>query len=107
MPGDMMLGIGLVLMVAFWILFFITVIVQKLVYKYGKAKTVKAVVVSTYKTEVVSHKGMGTTVKCGVVFRTEKGRKLSFRISALSHGGYRKGEWGTLKYKGARLISFE
>ena len=104
--SDIVTGIGILLSVVAYALFFIALIVQKLIYKYGKAKTVKAVVVSTYRTERVSYKGMGTKVECGVVFKTEAGKKLSFRVSELSYGSYKKGERGTLKYKGDRLIDF-
>ena len=104
--SQVILGIALALMVAFWVVFFISIPVQKLLYKYGKVKTVQAVVISTYRTETVSYKGTGTRVNCGVVFRLENGKKLSFRVSEFSYSGYRKGETGTLKYKGDRLIEF-
>ena len=104
--SDIVTGIGILLLCVTYVLFFITVIVQKLTYKYGKVRTVKAIVVSTYRTERVSYKGAGTKVECGVVFKTENGKKLSFRVSELSYGSYKKGERGTLKYKGDRLIDF-
>ena len=105
--SDIVTGIGILLLCAAYALFFIAIIVQKLIYKYGKAKTVKAEVVSTYRTERNSYKGTGARVECGVVFKTEEGKKLSFRISELSYPHYRKGEKGTLKYKAGRLIDFK
>lgn len=100
------LGIGILLSAFSFIFLFVSVIVEKLVYKYGKTKTLRAEVVSTYRIERTSYKGTGTHVECGVVFKTEKGKKLSFRISELSYSHYRKGEKGTLKYKAGRLIDF-
>lgn len=106
MNGQIILGIGILLSVLSYILMFVCIIVNKLIYKYGKTKTVRAEVVSTYRNEVVSYRGGGTKVECGVVFKTEQGKKMSFRISELSYPHYRKGEKGTLKYKAGRLIDF-
>ena len=101
-----LLGIGILLSVFTFIFMFASVAVEKLVYKYGKTKTVRAEVVSTYRIERTSYKGTGTKTECGVVFKTESGKKLSFRISELSYPHYHKGEKGTLKYTGGRLIDF-
>ena len=105
-PNRIITGIGILLTSLSFVSMLIFVIVEKLVYKYGKTKTVWAEVISTYRTERSSYKGTGTRVECGVVFKTEEGKKLSFRISELSYPHYRKGEKGTLKYKAGRLIDF-
>ena len=105
-PNRIITGIGILLTSLSFVSMLIFVIVEKLVYKYSKTKTVWAEVISTYRTERNSYKGTGTRVECGVVFKTEEGKKLSFRISELSYPHYRKGEKGTLKYKAGRLIDF-
>ena len=105
-PNRIITGIGILLTSLSFVSMLIFVIVEKLVYKYGKTKTVWAEVISTYRTERSSYNGTGTRVECAVVFKTEEGKKLSFRISELSYPHYRKGEKGTLKYKAGRLIDF-
>ena len=106
-PNRIITGIGILLTSLSFVSMLIFVIVEKLVYKYGKTKTVRAEVVSTYRTERVSYKGTGTRVECGVVFKTDKGKKMSFRISELSYSHYHKGKKGTLKYKGDKIIEFK
>ena len=101
-----LLGIGILLSALSFLLIFASAIITPLVYKYGKTKTIRAEVVSTYRIERTSHKGTGTHVECGVVFKTEQGKKLSFRVSELSLTHYHKGEKGTLKYKAGRLVNF-
>lgn len=101
-----LLGIGIFLAALSPILMVISMIVNKLGYKYGKTKSVRAEVVSVYRNQRTSYRGTGTHVECGVVFKMENGKKLSFRISELSYPHYRKGERGTLKYKAGRLIDF-
>jgi hypothetical protein len=44
--------------------------------------------------------------KYAVTFQIGNKRK-SFYVSELSYGGYRKGEKGTLTYRGDRLIDFQ
>ena len=105
-PNRIITGIGILLAAATAIVPIIFIITEKLIYKYGKTKSVQAEVVSKYRTERASYKGAGTNIECGVVFKTENGKKLSFRISELSYPHYRKGEKGTLKYKAGRLIDF-
>lgn len=105
-PNRIITGIGIRLTALSFVGMLIFIVVEKLVYKYGKTKTVWAEVISTYRTERNSYKGAGTRVECGVVFKTENGKKLSFRISELSYPHYRKGEKGTLKYKAGKLIDF-
>lgn len=102
----LLLGLGILLSALTSILMIVSVIAEKLIYKYSKTKIVRAEVVSTYRIQRTSYKGTGSHVECGVVFKTESGKKLSFRISELSYPHYRKGEKGTLKYKAGRLIDF-
>ncbi len=69
-------------------------------------KTVKAQVVDKNKVTFFSKTGKnGKSTRYAVVFMVE-GKKLSFYVSEFSYGGYRKGETGTLKYKGDRIIDF-
>ena len=105
-PNRIITGIGILLISFSFVGMLVYIVAGKLVYKYGKTKTVRAEVVSTYRIERISHKGLGTRVECGVVFKTENGKKMSFRISELSYPHYRKGEKGTLKYKAGRLVDF-
>lgn len=101
-----LLGIGILLSVFTFIFIFASDAAKKLVDRYGKDKAVRAEVVSTYRIERTSYKGTGTKAECGVVFKTENGKKLSFRVSELSYPHYHKGEKGTLKHKTGRLIDF-
>lgn len=105
-PNRIITGVGILLTALTFLIMFVSVVVEKLVYKFGKTKSVRAEVVSTYRTERTSYKGTGTRIECGVVFKTECGKKMSFRISELSYPHYRKGKKGTLKYKAGRLINF-
>lgn len=91
-----------VLMCAFWILFFVRIAKNKL----APVKTVKAVVVDKFKTQSNIRKyGTFTRDQYTIVFSAD-GKKLSFRVSEFSYGGYRLNEKGTLKYKGNRIIDF-
>ena len=74
--------------------------------RFGKAKTVKAEVVSKQTVEFFSKTAPGgKRVKYAVVFQAD-GKKKSFYVSEFSYSGYRKGEKGNLTYKGDRLIDF-
>ena len=69
-------------------------------------KKVRATVIDKNRIEVFSkYSGNGKRYKYAIVFSTSGG-KLSFYVSEFSYGGYRKGETGTLTYKGDRLIDF-
>ena len=72
--------------------------------QYGKTKTATATVVSKQVSESVSK--YSGTVKSYYVTFSVNGKHRSFKVSEFSYGGYRKGETGTLKYKGDRLIDF-
>ena len=73
-------------------------------YKFSPVRTVQAKVVDKNKVDFPSK--YGTTPKYAIVFQTDKGKKLSFYVSEFSYGGYRRGETGTLKYQGDRIIDF-
>ena len=73
-------------------------------YKFSPVRTVKAKVVDKNKVDFPSK--YGTNTKYAVVFQTESGKKLSFYVSEFSYGGYHRGETGTLKYQGDRIIDF-
>ena len=77
-----------------------------LIGRYSPARTVKAKVVDKYKAESFSgYAGNGKTVRYVIVFEIAEKRK-GFYVSEFSYGGYRKGETGTLKYQGNRIIDF-
>ena len=73
-------------------------------YKFSPVRTVKAKVVGKNKADFPSK--YGTNTKYAVVFQTDSGKKLSFYVSEFSYGGYHRGETGTLKYQGDRIIDF-
>ena len=70
----------------------------------GPEKSVWAQVVDKHKIEFFSR--TGPRARYTVVFQTDSGKKLSFYVSEFSFGGYRRGETGTLKYRGDRIIDF-
>ena len=73
----------------------------------GKPVTVRAEVVHKQTVEFYSRTAPGgKRVKYSVTFLAN-GKKKSFYVSEFSYGGYRKGEKGTLTYKGDRLIDFQ
>jgi hypothetical protein len=74
-------------------------------YRFAPVKKVRATVVDKNRIERMSRQGT-KRYQYAIVFATE-GRKLSFYVSEFSYGGYRKGETGTLTYKGDRIIDFQ
>ena len=80
--------------------------VKWLIRRYGPVKSVKAKVVDKHRSEVVSkYAGNGKTMRYVVTFEIA-GKRKGFYVSEFSYGGYRKGETGTLKYQGNRIIDF-
>ena len=80
--------------------------IKWLILRYGPVKSVKAKVLDKHKTEVVSkYAGSGKAIRYVVTFEIA-GKRKGFYVSEFSYGGYRKGESGTLTYKGDRLIDF-
>ena len=70
-------------------------------------RRVKAQVVGKNTVESFSKTGPGgKRIRYVVIFEAE-GKKRSFYVSEFSYRGYRKGERGTLTYKGDRLVGFE
>ena len=76
--------------------------------KYGPIKTVKAQVVSKYKldTQTKIYGGLAKPAQHAVVFSIN-GKTRWFLVSEFSYNGYRKGDTGTLRYRGDRIVSFE
>ena len=74
--------------------------------RFGKTVSVSATVVHKQKVEQKSFKTPPyISYKYAVTFQMGNKRK-SFYVSELSYQGYRKGEKGTLTYRGDRLIDF-
>lgn len=76
--------------------------------KYGPIKTAKAQVVSKYKLDTQSkiYGSLARPTGYAVVFSIN-GKTRRFLVSEFSYNGYRKGETGTLRYRGNRIVSFE
>lgn len=77
--------------------------------RYGKVKSVKAVVADKYKYKGVSRFSHGTLLgkeTYVIVFQTEK-EKLSFSVSEYSYGYYRTKQRGTLRYRGNQIVEFK
>lgn len=92
-----LLGMGLSI---FWVIW------RAWGHKLAPVRTVKAKVVDKNRTELFSkYSGTGKSYRYAVVFEAD-GKKVSFYVSEFSYGGYRKGETGTLKYQGRRIIDF-
>ena len=102
MPENLIGYIGVIVTIA-W---FICLLVWFFNRQFGRTKSVRATVVNKQVTEVFSkYSGSGMVKQHYVTFQIGKKRR-SFRVSEFSYHGYRKGEAGTLKYKGDRLIDF-
>ena len=102
MPENLIGYIGVLLTVT-W---FICILVWFLRRQFGPTKSVRATVVNKQVTEVFSkYSGTGKAKQYYVTFLIN-GKRRSFKVSEFSYNGYRKGETGTLKYKGDRLIDF-
>ena len=83
------------------------IIVKLIRNKFAPVKTVKAEVFDKYRPNVVSkYPESWKSKSCVVVFKIED-KKLSFNVSEFSYGNYKINENGTLKYKGAKIISFK
>lgn len=94
------------LMALIWAAALIAIVIRVIRNKRGPVKTVQAEVVGKQTVENFSkYSGTGKATRYVVIF-SAGGRKLSFYVSEFSYKGYKKGEKGTLKYKGDRLIDF-
>ena len=88
------------------IIWFVGMLVWFFKRQYGRTKTASATVVSKQITESFSKYSGNGKVKHYYVTFLIGGKRRSFQVSEFSYNGYRKGETGTLKYKGDRLIDF-
>ena len=93
----------------FWILMLLLngmVLLRLFRSRFGKTKSVRAEVIGKQTVEFFSkYADNRKRVRHVVIFQTKNGKK-SFYVSEFSYNGYRKGEHGTLTYKGDRLIDF-
>lgn len=97
-PQYILIGIVLILYLIIFIRFCVS--------RFGKEKKVSAVVVHKQTVELTAPRSpSGKRVKYAVTFQIGEKRK-SFYVSEFSYQGYRKGEKGTLTYRGDRLIDF-
>lgn len=96
----------MILFAALWLFVIVKLAVRAIRNRTAPVKTVKATVVDKQKTEHFSkYSGTGKGERYVVIFLAE-GKKLSFYVSEFSWRGYRKGENGTLQYRGDKLIDF-
>lgn len=94
--------IGIILLMALWLFVGIKLLLRRL----GPVRTVKVKVIDKHKAETFSkYNGTGKAVRYVVTFEID-GKRKGFYVSEFSYDGYRKGETGTLKYKGDRIIDF-
>lgn len=101
MPNTLMM-IVTVLLLAIYLVIFIRFCRSR----FGAVKKVTAVVVHKQKVAQKSYRTPPyNNIKYAVTFQMGNRRK-SFYVSELSYQGYRKGEKGTLSYRGDRLIDF-
>ena len=88
------------------IVIYLLIMIRLIRSRLAPVKKVKATVIDKNRVELFSkYSGNGKRYKYAIVFSAD-GKKLSFYVSEFSYGGYRKGESGTLTYKGDRLIDF-
>lgn len=91
----------------FLVYYFFAVVKKMLWDTIAPIKTVKAELVDKYIPETISRYPKNFQQANGVVVFKTKDKKLSFYVSSFSYSSYRRGEKGTLKYKGSKLISFK
>ena len=85
---------------------YLLVIIRFLWSRFSPVKKVSAQVVQKQTVEFTAPRNpKGKMIRYAVTFEFQKKRK-SFYVSELSYKGYRKGEKGTLTYRGDRLIDF-
>ena len=94
--------VGIILFASLWVFVGVKLLLRRL----GPVRTVKAKVLDKHKAETFSkYSGTGKAVRYVVTFEID-GKRKGFYVSELSYDGYRRGETGTLKYKGDRIIDF-
>ena len=91
---------------AITIIWFVGMLIWFFRRQYGRTKSVKATLVNKQVTESFSK--YSASGKCNHYYVTFliNGKRRSFKVSEFSYNGYHKGETGTLKFKGDRLIDF-
>lgn len=97
-------NLAAVLLTVLWLVLILLMAFRFLRQRLAPEKSVWAQVVDKHKIEFFSR--TGPRARYTVVFQTDSGKKLSFYVSEFSFGGYRRGETGTLKYRGDRIIDF-
>lgn len=91
---------------AFGFLILIRLIVKLWRNHFAPVTVAEATVIHKQTVELFSkYSGTGKHTKYAVTFLVD-GKKRSFYVSSFSYQGYRKGDTGTLTYKGDRLIKF-
>ena len=89
------------------LLILVGMIVGAVKQRYGKPRTVRAVVVNKYIEESFSkYSGNGQRERYVIVFSTQR-EKLSFYVTEFSYHGYELKESGILTYRGGQLIDFK
>ena len=100
--SDIFNSILILLVVVFW-----GIIIRKsIINKITPVKTVNATVVDKYIHDTASRYGVFKSIRYVVIFDTKE-EKLLFNVSEFSYNNYMINEKGTLKYKGAKIISFK
>lgn len=85
---------------------YLVIFIRFCITRFGPVKKVSAVVIHKQKVALKSYRTPPfNREKYAVTFQFGNKRK-SFYVSELSYKGYRKGERGTLTYRGDRLIDF-
>ncbi len=101
-----MLDSPMIIVTVFIFAIYLVIFARFCISRFGPVKKASAVVVHKQKVEQKSYRTPPfNRVKYAVTFQIGNKRK-SFFVSELSYQGYRKGEKGTLTYRGDRLIDF-
>ena len=87
------------------VIWFVGILIWFFRRQFGKTRTVNATLINKQINEIF-YKSCPTGKKQYYVTFLVNGKRRSFQVSELSYNGYHKGETGTLKYKGDRLIDF-
>lgn len=103
MDGSIINIIFILVFLICWVL----IIIRLVHTRFAPVKTIKAQIVDKYKlnTKSIYPKTFKGDM-CKVVFKT-KNKKLSFLVSQITFDNYKKGQKGTLKYKGNKIIDFK
>ena len=102
MPENLIGYIG----VSVTVIWYIGILVWFFRRQYGHTKSARATVVHKQIMESFSKYSGNEKAKKYYVTFLINGKRRSFRVSEFSYQSYHKGETGTLKYSGDRLIDF-